>query len=349
MKNYNLKSKVFYLFVFLTFTFSLLTFNLSEANAQQVNLSISPPLTEMLIKPGRAVLVAYTVQNGGDPTTVTARVLPFTARDNRGNVQLKREFDGPVRFDLDNASIRLEQPFFLEARKSEQLLLRIRVPEGAPEGDYYYTLLIETQPTPSSEGISVSRATATIGANLLVTVTDTGAIDVKAKVSKFVLIPRLKIPFLPESLHIYDSSDKIPILLEVANLGRNLIKPQGEVLLSGSFGEKSTYKVLSENILAQSSRVVIATPSAEVDCSKKSESGLCTDPPSVVLTGFFVGFYRVSSNITFGEGTPALFAADSFIAIPFKFALAAIASIIVAAFIIHRVKSIEKKGKDGVL
>jgi uncharacterized membrane protein len=74
---------------------------------------------------------------------------------------------------LDNSKLKLGEPFVLKTNDFKQLLLRIRIPEGAPEGDYYYTLLAETQPPTALDGSSTSQAKVAIGANILVTVTNT--------------------------------------------------------------------------------------------------------------------------------------------------------------------------------
>src|SRR3989338_5961428 len=113
--------------LFLTIPYSLIP---NPSFAQQVSLSLSPPLLELFIKPGKAIMVAYKLDNLGDPTFLNLKVLPFEAKDNLGNIRIKPEFEGPVRFSLDNADLQLEQPFFLKAGGSQQILLRIRIPEN---------------------------------------------------------------------------------------------------------------------------------------------------------------------------------------------------------------------------
>ena len=297
-----------FLLVFLTVLF----LGVPIVTAQQLALSVSIPLLEITIKPGKSVLIAYTVGNNGDPTALRARILPFRPKDNHGNIVIEDEFSGPIRFSLDNADIQLDQPFFAKTKDSQQLLLRIRVPEGAPEGDYYYTFLTESLPSPGTEGSTSSQAQGSIGTNLLITVTNSGRVDIKGKVSNFELLKGFTMNFFGKRVRILDSSDKIPIVLEVENEGRNLIKPDGDIVLKGNFGEQAKYALLQQNILAQSKRILTATPSAEIPDSVKQ-------PVTLVLSGFFLGGYSLSANISFGEGAPNIFAQTSFIALPFKF------------------------------
>ena len=156
--------------------------------AQQVSLSLSPPLLELFIKPGKSIMVAYQLKNFGDPAFINLKILPFTAKDNLGNIRIKSEFEGPVRFGLDNSDLQLERPFFLKTNSSQQILLRIRIPENISDGDYYYSLLAETSPPTATEGIGSARAKATIGSNILITISNSGNIDIKPRVVLFDIL-----------------------------------------------------------------------------------------------------------------------------------------------------------------
>lgn len=327
----NLKLNIIkYFFVFLIFNFSLLIFNLKVVNAQQVSLSLSPPLVELIIKPGKSVLVAYQVENLGDPVYLTADVVSFEVKDSLGNVKLKEKAEGPFRFSLDNSSLKLNQPFFLKTRQKEQLLLRIRTIEGAPEGDYYYTLIVTTQPRIVSEGESIDSAKATIGANIIATITESGKIDIKGKIALFDVLPRFRLSLGKSSLNFFDSNDKIPIVLILENKGKNFIKPEGEIILKGNFSETAHYQLLPQNILAESQRLIEATPSATVELKK---------PVSLIISGFFLGRYRLSTNINFGQGTPNVFASTSFIALPFRFILGLFGALIIIYIILKKIKN----------
>ncbi len=329
MQNYNSKIKTFYfLIAFLTFTLCLLIFNLNEVNAQQITLSISPPIIETIIKPGKTILIAFNLKNIGDPTVIKAKVLPFAPKDNYGAVIIKQEFEGPVRFSLDNSIIRLDEPFFLKSGETQQLLLRIRIPDGAPNGDYYYTLLAETQPRADLGNGSVSTVKAAIGANIIITVTDSGALDTKGKISFFDVLSKFKFSLFEKPIRLFDSNDKIPVSLIINNYGRNVIKSHGEIILGGNFGEKARFDLLPQNILSGSQRLITATPSADLIEGKLS---------SMVLSGFFIGKYDLTASVGFTEeGPPTVFSSISFFAFPFKITLGALAAIIIAFIIIKK-------------
>ncbi len=316
-----------------------ITYKPSSIFAQQVSLAISPPLLEVLIKPGKSILIAYKVENYGDPVIVASHVQPFEPSDNTGNIRIKDQFEGPIRFSLENADLTLGQSSLVKTLESQQYLLRIRVPEGAPEGDYYYTFLAQTEPPPPVAGISSPRARATIGSNILITVSETGQLDVNPKIAVFDLLTRYKVPFFGKRINIFDSSDPVPVVMIVENRGRNFIKPQGQILLRGNFGERATFDIVPQNILSGSQRYVLASPSADIDCGGERPSSLCKTSLSLLLKGFFVGNYKLSTAVNFGEGTPNLQASTEFIAIPFKFIAALIAVCIAGYVIIRKVKN----------
>jgi polyribonucleotide nucleotidyltransferase len=98
--------------------------------AQTISLSLSPPLIETMVKPGKSLLVAYTLENNADPAIMHAYVRSFEPKGNTGAIKIKDELEGPVHFSLDNSDIELDKPFFMKPNGSQQLLLRIRIPES---------------------------------------------------------------------------------------------------------------------------------------------------------------------------------------------------------------------------
>ncbi|MFA6016932.1 MAG: hypothetical protein WC744_02495 [Patescibacteria group bacterium] len=316
MKNYKSILKIIkFLVVFFIINFSFLTLNLSKANAQQVSLSLSPPVVELFIKPGKEVIVAYKLENLGDPTFLSLKVLPFEAKDGLGNIKIKSEFEGPVRFSLDNSDLKLDQPFFLKTNDSQQILLRIRIPENIFDSDYYYSLLAESTPPTAAEGTSSVRVKATIGSNILITVSNSGDVDVKPKIALFTT----------KGKYIFDSMDKVPVILTIVNKGRNMIKPEGQIKLKGNFGETAQYDIIPKNILAESERLLEATPSA-----------LLTHSTSLILSGFFIGKYNLSTQIKFGENSPTVFGSTTFYAFPFKITVGILIAVVIVVIIVKK-------------
>lgn len=300
-------------------------FMLHGVSAQAINLSISPPLVELLIKPGKSVLVAYTVINNGDPVVISSHVSTFAPKDKLGNIQLEQELLGPVRFNLENSNTALEKSVYLPTSDKQQFLLKIRVPDNAPTGDYYYTFYVKTDSGALFTGQNVSKSTATIGSNILISVSNSGKLESKAHISHFDLVGNKGITIFGKKYHFVESFSKIPFKLVIENKGNNLIKPNGEIVVSGPLGILSKHKVTPLNILAKSSRQIPATPSAELN-----------KEASLTINGFFLGTHRLGATIDFGPGSSQIYASTSFIGIPSKLILGLIVALIVGGVIVAK-------------
>jgi hypothetical protein len=277
--------------------------------AQQLSLSISPPLVEAVMKPGKSIVIAYTVANLGDPLIVSAQVRSFKPRDMYGSIELADELEGPARFNLENSTIKLGKQFFLKPQEGQQLLLKIRLPDGTPEGDYYYTFYVQNDLGRPEEGSTAAQTQALVGSNILITVTESGAVDVKGSIGEFSLMkPKNRAPLMifGKTFPIYESTDEIPVKLVVQNTGKNAIKPHGDISLRGNFGERAEFQLLPENILSQSSRLIHASPSAGLTNS------------SLNLKGFYVGKYTLTAKAHFGNPADSDSDTITFYAVPFK-------------------------------
>ncbi len=306
-------------------------------NAQQLTLSISPPLVEAVIKPGKSILIAYTISNIGDPAILSADIRPFEPRGIYGDLVLKDEFEGPVRFNLENSDIELGEQFFLQTRQGQQLLLKIRVPEGTPEGDYYYTFYVQNDLGKPQEGANATRNQALVGSNLLITVTESGQVDVGGSIGQLSVAPRMQFSLFGNDVNIFESTDVIPVKLILQNTGRNVVKPNGDLFLEGPLGERAKYGIVPQNVLSDSSRLVSATPSADIDPDSLKK----IDSASLYLSGFFVGQYTLRADVNFGIGTESQSASTTFIAIPIKLIVAGVIALILGVIIVKKFRQDE--------
>lgn len=293
---------------------------IKPALAQQITLSISPPIVETLIKPGKSILLGYTVENLGDPTTLEFKIRSFSPRGDFGEMKIDDELISPIRFSLDNSDIQLEKPFLIKQRESKQALVRIRVPEGTPEGDYYFVILATSYPVPAIGGTTSSLSKATIGSTLLMTVTQSGRVETKARIALFDIVPDNIITLFGKKYKIVESATKVPINLVIQNLGKNLIKPNGEITLRNPLGEKTVIPITPQNILAESQRQMNISP----------------------LSGYFIGTYTVSARVTFGENSPQLFSNVTFVGFPTRLFISFLFLIALSVFIIFIMKSKKK-------
>lgn len=246
------KIKLKILFAFSVFSLLYLLFP-NKIEAQSLGLSIYPPLLEVMIKPGKTITQVYQLNNQGESDLVmTSKILVFEPTDELGNVRIKT--DSPLVmndwFSFQNTDLNLGDNFVLKVGQEQQVVLKIKVPENALEDDYYLTLLFESLPELTlNQGNTQNKIQ--IGANLLLTVSETGEPPRKAEIAEFKIKNAW---FQLGSWQFIDSFFNPLLLLRIKNIGRSLFKPMGTITVSGWTGGKYLLELLPENILTNSTR-----------------------------------------------------------------------------------------------
>ncbi|MEO6508522.1 MAG: hypothetical protein ABIO02_01085 [Patescibacteria group bacterium] len=276
----------------------------TPVSADNVNLVINPSVMKVATKPGVNTVVRFSLENKGDPALVKLGILPFQGSDSFGHVELEKELKGPISFEIQGDSISTNEPFLLKSNARQSINLQINVSGETLLKDYYYTLTAETTPFPGVEGESTLRFASRIGAHLLISATDTGKLEKNPSIPLFT-IPKSGFHFADS----FESTAEIPVILMVKNDGRNVIKTNSTITISG-WNTKKTVALEPENILSGAQRLITAEDICETKCAK----GITT-----LLKGIFVGRYQLIASVNSGTGTPSIVAATSFVAIPYKF------------------------------
>ena len=300
----------------------------SSAKAQTFSLSIYPPLLEVMIMPGKSLNYIYQLSNSGDETTVTTSILPFIPADELGNPQLTINNQQPfgfaqgksaINFSLENSDISLNQSFTLKQGENKQIILKIDVPEDAPEKDYYYTLLFSTKPDSNLVQTGPKQA-GILGSNLLLTISKDGKPNKEGEIVEFST-SRLCLPSSVFGIRLLssvlcfpllDSFDKPHFLLRVKNTGRAFWKPFGKISVEGWFGQKEEAELRPDNILANSIRQIeVATPSAFPKSS------------------FLLGKYTAKVDFVPDDSETKLLKTTSFFAFPVKLTIVLLTSVLI--------------------
>ncbi|OGK64679.1 hypothetical protein A2313_02565 [Candidatus Roizmanbacteria bacterium RIFOXYB2_FULL_41_10] len=279
-----------------------------SARAQQVKISVLPPQVHILSKPDISLIKAFNFENQGDPGIFSFQIVSFKPRGDQGNLQLLDQAEGPVRFSLENSDKRLGDKFFLPSRDTAQAIVKIRTTDNAPEGDYYYTLLMVSEP-PTSQA-TTGRGSAMIGANILISVTNTGLTPSSVKVAQFQIVPRYQFRLFGKTFLVVEPTDEVPVVLKLANTGAFLITPDAKIQVKGPFGINKSKKMLAVNVLSSSQRLLTTR---ELD-----SCGHCQTQPSAVFRGFYFGKYQLSADIGFAGANQKIFGQSEFWALPIK-------------------------------
>lgn len=314
----------------LTLHFALLT----PVGAQQVGLSISPPLLEVMIQPGKSITKAYQLTNNSDfDLYLIAKIVPFTPADLSGNISLDHESkitNHESLFTLQNSNIQLNQPFQLTAGTSQQLVLKLDIPQVVEEKDYYYTLLIEQAERGKYIG---SQHRIKIGSNLLITVSESGQPKTNFNLAEFSARPKFA-----------DLFDQVEFNLVIENTGQAFFKPEGKIEIYNTFFNRkmAELNLLPENILVNSSRKIkcmenqtktITSEVKSADTSEVLRPITCTF--SSTLPGKYKAVITSPSNKPLTTNTQHQ---TYFYLVPFRLTLALLMAILIIWQINHKLK-----------
>jgi hypothetical protein len=288
-------------------------------HAQQVSLTVNPPLYHTIIQPGKNAILPYSITNLGDPTNFTVKMVQL-APDSNGNLQkVKTTKASTIQFKLNAPDIVFDTPFLLRSKETKYLVLETIVPENIKEQDYYYGIQVTALPQPPKEGIVSTRISSGEISSLFLTVSKTGEMNQKSSISLFDVKSRFKLTLFGKNYHLFDTSDPIPVILMMHNTGRNLINVDGEVRLSPSFDNKIIYPLSSQSILSQSQKVLVSTLSKY--CERYAGDVLCKTPHTTIISPLSSGYYNLSASVQTENQDSVYYDLTSFIVIPIQFTL----------------------------
>ena len=272
--------KLIVFFILLATTPAIHTF--AQGNDNRTSISITPPLSEIIMQPGKSVTQAFTIANDG---TVDLEVIPtivdFSPDDTTGAPIVFEKNENFPYAQLQNLDKKLGKPFLLPAGSREQLVLRITIPTKEPDRDYYKTLLLKTSPSrlvQTSGTQTVSQAY--IGVHILLSVSGNGEDQAKLMIEKLTA-PR-----------IVDMFSSLPVSLIVKNHGTNYTKVHGQVSIASTLGKVvKIFPLLPENILAGSIRKL----QASIQDPDDTKSAIATSMEYRPL--FLLGQYTIIATV----------------------------------------------------
>ena len=285
-----------------------------QAAGQTTSLSIWPPILEAMIKPGKSVTQVYRLKNEADDTTVTVSVIPFSAADEFGHLNLQFGGKLPNYFSLLNADLpELPVTLNLKAGEAQELVLKIAIPEKAEDADYPIALVIESKTTGLLGG-SGSVTRATIASPILLTVSQSGTPNRLAKIETFGIAParRLLVGYL-QGVSLLDSFDPIEFVLRVKNQSFTRLQPIGQIKINNTFGRNvATLPLQADHILAGTIRQLKQSTSEVKEVPTSEVSDLTWFPV------FPLGRYTAEAEITPQDTTNTVSQTIVFWVLPYK-------------------------------
>lgn len=220
------------------------------------NLSLSPPQIEFVLKPGITLTQAYEITNNSkNSITLNTEVLPFVPQGDNGSVSYSSLLASPnISFSLNNADLKLGQPFTLAPLESRQLVLKIKTSPETQLADYYSTFFIYQTIDMSDNNSTISQSTGKIGSHLLLSVSNSEFPKIQGQIKKFTVSPKLKdVFFTPLNFSV-----------EIKNNTNYFYKSIGKITISKNQKIIKQLELDPQNVLANHSRSILCQN--QTDC-----------------------------------------------------------------------------------
>lgn len=300
--------------------------------AQSVNyplqLSISPSVLEAAIKPGKTITKAFQVKNNGlEDTSLKFVLRDFEANGQTGQPKLLPDSTFPYAH-LANADFQLGDEFILPAGESTQAVLTISVPENAPEKDWYFILLAKTSNEGSFAGVSQAHPQGSVGANILVRVTNDNTIPLNWKLD-------LNLPPVIDSLQTLSFEPLVhneSVTFAIPEMNLVILDWRGKIV--------SEQQALPQRVLAQSSRRMLAARPQKDD--PRSLEGI----PFSFAPRFALGPYKVRASVVNDIDGPVV-VEETVYAVPFSI-IAALIVLAVGVVVVKKLPSAANRKSSTV-
>lgn len=283
------------------------------AFAQAFSLSVSPPLTQILIKPGTKVTQTYQFVNNGEGGLYSIHLFPFSPGGINGEIDLDENAPSSDWFSLLAPQIAFGAKFNASPGANTTVVLQISVPPEATQKDYYFSLVFQSE---NEKGLdqSASQSSGRIGSNLLISVAS------DENPFKIAEIQEFSAPL------IIDSLGKINYAFILKNVGRTLFKPIGRITVDNIFSRKKiNLEIAPQNVLAYSER--------RIACLKAENLTDCALESPVLF-----GLYRAKLDFTL-DGQSKIYQTEVVtVALPFSLMAVLAVIYIILTTIINKIK-----------
>jgi len=208
------------------------------------NLSISPPQTEIAIKPGTSFTQAYQVKNlSNQAVYLNTSVLEWIPQDSLSSIQYLDQTNPHISFSLLNSDLNLGQDFLLPPNSDRQIILKAIISKDAPQQDSYFTFFVNQIDQTSTDNPGAS---GRIGAHVLISASTNLNQEPKFNLKSLLVTPKIKDIFFTN----------LSFRLELENQTNFFQKPVGKLIINKSDQEFKTLELDSQNILANHSRQI---------------------------------------------------------------------------------------------
>jgi hypothetical protein len=223
----------------------------TQAASNQVTISITPSITEELVKPGDVISRKVNLTNKSDQEItfyVYLKDFKAAADDESGKAELIVPGSEPGNFISSWISVSSEG-ITLAPGQSQEVPYTINVPANVGPGGYYGAIVFGTQAPKAKPGEADKGASVGVAgqAASLVLLQIAGIANEQAEVREF-----------KTDKDFYSTPFKVNFYTKIQNLGNVHLKPRGEIVITDMFNKKVTTLTVNDiggNILPASTRM----------------------------------------------------------------------------------------------
>ncbi len=315
----NTKNKYLLKLFVLSLIFLIFT---NKVSAQELNISVTPPITEVLIVPGKEIVQSYKITNDSDSKLISVNIVPFLPDIKNPEEIILNEKEGLVEsdvyknwFSIENPEVNFGEKFNLPSNSEQEIKVKISVPKNATLKDYYFTILFSIEKLNTIISENSLQTVAQIGSNILITASEK---ENPYKAAKTILFSS---PFIVDSLQ----NIKLKVIIE--NTGKTFTKPTGKITIENLLTKNTETLSLSPlNILSSYSR--------EIYCLDKEEIIPCKSSPKILL-----GLYKSTLNYNLDEEGKNYQEITYTFAFPFSLIISILIILIIYKTIVSRTKN----------
>lgn len=293
----------------------------AKVSAADVSLSVSPPVVEILLSPGKSVSQTFTLQTQGEALPLTPELHLAHPSDSEGHMTID---PNPLTPNSTPLTATIHPAGVTAQLASQAYTLTLEAASTDTPQDIYLALVFKVNPAGAAARLD-SRATTTLtGISALVLVTLTpGNLPVNLEIQNFT----------PPALH--DSWDSLTVSPTLQNHAPTMIRPEGKYEVIDPGGQTVfSLPLYPSLILGNSSRSILGSSTNPAGAAQRLDSRALTWSPS----WHDLGPYRLRLTITSQGGTQLTQVEKTIWLLPLKLALLTLALLLLLLYLTLLVK-----------
>ncbi|MFH1971334.1 MAG: hypothetical protein ABIJ05_03055, partial [Patescibacteria group bacterium] len=139
-------------YLILLILFSVFISSVNKVSAQELNISVTPPITEILMVPGKEIVQSYKLTNNSDSKLISVNIVPFLPDIKNPEEIVLNEKEGLIQsntyqnwFSIEKPKVNFGEKFNLPGNSEQEIRIKISIPKNAILKDYYFTVLFSIE------------------------------------------------------------------------------------------------------------------------------------------------------------------------------------------------------------